>query len=173
MLTNEHAHRTAILDALKSFTEDGRMRKGDAILVFYAGHGAEIDAPMGWECGGRKIQSIVPSDYCETPGLEVPSIPDRTLGALFDDIAEMWGNNIVSLVRQRFVSTSRSTFRLSSSIVALHHPVLVNLEVVLDPFSSRARFTPTTLTDKYGRRLARCLDLLPSSVCEVCDLTSL
>ncbi|KAH9477071.1 hypothetical protein JR316_0010987 [Psilocybe cubensis] len=95
MLTNEAATRIAIIDALKSLKADKRINPGDPILIVYAGHGTQIEAPSGWETGGEHlIQALVPFDCCSTTGLEIPCIPDRTIGALLESIAETKGNNI-------------------------------------------------------------------------------
>lgn len=97
MLINKAASRDAILEAIRSFKDDARINFGDPIFIFYAGHGSQIEAPPGWETGGRhRIQALVPYDCCSTRGLEVLCIPDRTIGALLEDIADRKGNNIVS-----------------------------------------------------------------------------
>jgi hypothetical protein len=55
--------------------------------------------PKDGNAGGprSKIQVLVPQDYSSKPGLEVPGIPDRTIGFLLDKIAHNKGDNIVSL----------------------------------------------------------------------------
>lgn len=96
-LVGSAASRNNIIQSLQSFQEDGRIQRGDAIVIFYAGHGNEIQAPPSWPSNVRHcVQSIVPQDYCSTRGLEVPCIPDRTFGALLKAIAVKKGNNIVS-----------------------------------------------------------------------------
>ena len=95
-LLDEEASRSGILQALVELREDPRIKKGDPILIFYAGHGSEIDAPQGWEAGGPKIQAIVPHDASEFSPVVYP-IPDRTLGALINMLAKDKGDNIVRL----------------------------------------------------------------------------
>ncbi|KDR74093.1 hypothetical protein GALMADRAFT_71556 [Galerina marginata CBS 339.88] len=97
-LFNEDATRANIIDAFARLANDSRIEKGDAIVIFFAGHGSEIppvDYP-GWEAGGpdNKIQMIVPYDYCEERGREVRGLPDRIIGSLIDRIAERKGDNI-------------------------------------------------------------------------------
>ncbi|KDR85802.1 hypothetical protein GALMADRAFT_109268 [Galerina marginata CBS 339.88] len=96
MLINKQASRLSILLALKSIKEDSRIKEGDPIFIFYAGHGSEVEAPSNWDSGSPKckIQMLVPQDYSPVEGSEVPGIPDRTIGALLEDIAEVKGNNI-------------------------------------------------------------------------------
>ena len=51
---------------------------------------------MGWEAGGSKVQMILPQNYSAEEGSEVYGIPDRTIGALLNDLAKEKGDNIVS-----------------------------------------------------------------------------
>jgi hypothetical protein len=101
VLTDSKATRAAIIKALHDLAEDGRIAKGDAILVYYAGHGTELKPPTNWEAGGRdsKIQAIVPYDCTISPKdfqPDVPPIPDHLLENLLSNIAETKGDNIVS-----------------------------------------------------------------------------
>lgn len=99
VLINQLATRKAIIDALISLRDDDRIKLGDAIIIYLAGHGGMIPAPPGWEAGGKgaNIKVIIPHDYCVTSGEEVRAIPDRTIGALLECIAEEKGNNIVRI----------------------------------------------------------------------------
>ena len=99
ILENKSATRAAILEKFGSLANDPRIRPGDPIVIFYAGHGSEAAAPPGWEAGGRNanIQVTMPYDvYCQSRGKVVDPIPDRTLGALLAAISRNKGNNIVS-----------------------------------------------------------------------------
>lgn len=100
VLRNNLATRKAIIDTLIHLKDDVRIRHGDAIFIYFSGHGSEIPAPLGWEAGGRgvNIQVIIPHDYCVTGSEEVQAIPDRTIGALLECIAEKKGNNIVRVL---------------------------------------------------------------------------
>ncbi|KAG9084072.1 hypothetical protein FRC06_004248, partial [Ceratobasidium sp. 370] len=99
-LHNKSATREAIIQAFQDLRDDSlrdeRIETGDAILIFYAGHGCEIDPPADWESDGQKIQGIVPYDakLSDKNGPAVNVIPDRTIGALLSDISEKKGNNI-------------------------------------------------------------------------------
>ena len=94
MLLNEQASRSGILQAFTDLRMDARIKKGDPILIFYAGHGTEIDSPQGWEAGHTKIQAIIPHDFSEDAPV-VHCIPDRTLGTMIDILAKEKGDNIV------------------------------------------------------------------------------
>ncbi len=73
---------------------------GDAILIYYAGHGAQFDPPQNHEAGGAdsKIQAILPYDYgcADTENMLIPPIFDYTLEKLLSYIAQKKGDNIVS-----------------------------------------------------------------------------
>jgi hypothetical protein len=93
ILLDKSASRRAIINAFKRLEEDERIKAGDPILVYFAGHGCEI--PTSESGLGERMQAIVPQDYCGSPGKEVPAIPDRTIGALIAKIADKKGDNIV------------------------------------------------------------------------------
>ena len=95
ILLNKAASRAAIINAFYNLRDDGRIEEGDPIFIFYAGHGSEISSPEGE--AGSKLQVLVPQDYCERTEKYVPTIPDRTIGALIAQIAEKKGDNIVRL----------------------------------------------------------------------------
>src|SRR5437016_1138535 len=61
-LTDKDASRSRIISALDGLSTDPRIRPGDPILFYFAGHGSEIGPPDNWECGGpgSKIQLLVP-----------------------------------------------------------------------------------------------------------------
>lgn len=93
-LRNEGATRDRILQALSAFKLNNNIKKGDPILIFFAGHGGETDAPPGW---GSKIQMLIPYD-CEMSTVSggcVHGIPDFEFGQHLHEISKMKGNNIV------------------------------------------------------------------------------
>ncbi|KAG9121488.1 hypothetical protein FRC07_002546, partial [Ceratobasidium sp. 392] len=93
---NEKATRAGIIQAFRNLCDDERIEKDDAILIFYAGHGGEVEAPEGWETDGQKIQGLIPYDVrtLDITGRIVEIIPDRTVGSLLEDLAEAKGDNI-------------------------------------------------------------------------------
>jgi len=105
-LLNEGASRENIIAGFRALANNDfqkvKINWGDAILIFYAGHGDLIITPTGWSSGRRDnmIQSIVPQNFCKG---EVEVIPDRTIGSLIDMIAKKHGDNIV---RQNFLSVA-------------------------------------------------------------------
>ena len=97
-LRNEQATREVIISHFYALQTDARIQPGDALFIYYAGHGGTIKAPQDWETGDldNKIQMIVPCDVGESKNdSQVTGIPDRTIGALLDGLAEAKGDNIV------------------------------------------------------------------------------
>jgi hypothetical protein len=94
-LYNEEATGQAIVRELCSLAEDTRILAGDAIVIFYAGHGAEANPPIDWDTGGKNIQLLVPHDFEQVGNATVIALPDRTIGMLLDQIADAKGANIV------------------------------------------------------------------------------
>ena len=91
VLLDQDASRNAIINAFESLRVNDDIRLGDPILIFYAGHGAEIVDGDAKET--RKIQAIIPQDH---DGITVHPIPDRTVGGLLAQIHKVKGDNIVS-----------------------------------------------------------------------------
>lgn len=99
-LIDEHATRSAIIAAIENLKVNPNIQREDAIIIYFAGHGAEINAPEKWGCADRdeKIQAIVPYD-CDAmrpSGERVPPIPDHTLNCLLSAVSQKHGINIVS-----------------------------------------------------------------------------
>ncbi|KAJ2923438.1 hypothetical protein H1R20_g13657, partial [Candolleomyces eurysporus] len=106
VLQNENATRDAIIDSLGKLSKDKRIQRGDPILIYYAGHGSEADAPKKWNWDTPKIQTILPHDYGrkDSTGRVIQGIPDRTLGFLLSEISREKGNNIVRIDLSRIRS---------------------------------------------------------------------
>lgn len=97
MLEDSEATRQNIIHAFVSLQTNRDIRKGDAILIYYAGHGQEVEVSDQWptEDGWNIVQSIVPQDFASNGNAHV--IPDRTIGCLINNIMVEKGDNIVSL----------------------------------------------------------------------------
>ena len=101
-LFDKEATRDAIIKAFRSLRDDQRIHNGDPIMIFYAGHGSELPPPHVWGVQG-KIQCLLPRDYKPTDTdynepTNTHPIPDRTIGALIEDIAKTKGDNIASVI---------------------------------------------------------------------------
>ena len=97
-LRDSEATRAAIIDGIKAFSFNDKIKEGDPILIYYAGHGDSADTPEGWKVGSSgKIELLVPYDHGSSLEDHNPKhgIPDRTLGALLSHLASKKGDNIV------------------------------------------------------------------------------
>jgi hypothetical protein len=96
LLLDKDASRREIINTFSQLSKDSKINRDDPILIYYAGHGTELQVPSGWEAGGpgQKIQGICPCDYRRE---DVDAIPDWTIGGYLDLICEKKGNNIVFL----------------------------------------------------------------------------
>jgi hypothetical protein len=97
-LRDSGATRAAIIDGIKAFSFNNKIKEGDPILIYYAGHGGSAGTPKGWEVGStNKIELLIPYDYSSSleDGDPKHGIPDRTLGALLSQLADKKGDNIV------------------------------------------------------------------------------
>ena len=92
ILLNSQATRTAIIGAFQQLAVNPAIHRGDAILIFYAGHGSVATAPENWHTEDGKIQMLVPVD-CGIK--DIHGIPDKTIGSLITKIADNKGDNIV------------------------------------------------------------------------------
>ncbi|PVG00045.1 hypothetical protein CPB86DRAFT_702211 [Serendipita vermifera] len=103
-LHNSQATRAAIIQKLTELQMDPRIQRGDPILVYYAGHGGETDAPIGWETNDPMVQMLIPYDFSAEidvvntkisgGGNVVYAIPDRTIGTLLERVAFEKGDNL-------------------------------------------------------------------------------
>ena len=100
-LRDGNATRAAITKDIMDIAFNNRIKEGDPILIYYAGHGGSADTPEGWpgwEVGSTgKIELLIPHDYSSLLEDRNPKhgIPDRTLGALLSHLASKKGDNIV------------------------------------------------------------------------------
>ncbi|EPS94982.1 hypothetical protein FOMPIDRAFT_1133340, partial [Fomitopsis schrenkii] len=98
-LSNEAATRQAILSNFRAHLIDNMdLRKGDAMVFFYAGHGSRVAADPGWFADGNMVETIVPHDEGseDSHGNVIYGIPDRTVDALMRELAYKKGDNIAS-----------------------------------------------------------------------------
>lgn len=103
VLEGPNATRDGILAQFRHHLINNRaIQDGDPILFYYAGHGDITDAPPHWPVisDDRKIESIVPYDYgtADRGGQYICGIPDRTIAALLEQLAERHGDNITVIL---------------------------------------------------------------------------
>ena len=99
LLCDQDATRTRILDEFKALATNPNIRKGDAIVIYFAGHGSRAPAPPEWQVEGDEIETICPVDEEFDGGPSaIHGIPDRTIAALVHAISVAKGENIVALI---------------------------------------------------------------------------
>ncbi|KAF7348381.1 hypothetical protein MSAN_01792100 [Mycena sanguinolenta] len=109
VLKNKMATHDDIIAEISNLRTAGTVKKNDAILIYYAGHGASMPPPEGWPGYGStappeevEIQCIVASDAAvskENQKYFVSGVVlDRTLAALLRDLADEKGNNITVIL---------------------------------------------------------------------------
>lgn len=99
-LANEEASQGEILRRFDQFlVRNADIRRDDAIVFFFAGHGSQVDAPPGWVTEDNKIETLCPYDvYTDgDDGEEIWGISDRRMDALMRNLAFEKGDNIVCL----------------------------------------------------------------------------
>jgi hypothetical protein len=102
-LRDTQATRAAIISELRALAVNPDINPDDPILIYYAGHGAEVTPPVGWDAGGAgsKTQMLIPHDYRTIiDNCEVYGIPDRSIAVLLDRISKKKGDNIVRLLNR-------------------------------------------------------------------------
>ncbi|KAJ7500001.1 caspase domain-containing protein [Mycena latifolia] len=95
-LRNADATRSAIINAFYTHLINNRnIKKDDAIIIFYAGHGGRVKPPARWGIDSDTVETICPSDEATGDGDDlVHGIPDITINALLLILAREKGNNI-------------------------------------------------------------------------------
>jgi len=99
-LANERATRSVIIDGFQHhLIENSNIERGDAILIFYAGHGSRAAAPKGWVADDSKVETICPYGEwtLDCYKKEIFGIPDRTIGGLLRKLCSFKGDNIVRM----------------------------------------------------------------------------
>ncbi|PPQ68613.1 hypothetical protein CVT24_005431 [Panaeolus cyanescens] len=114
-LRDEQATREAIIDGFLKLRDDVRYRKDEAaIVIYYAGHGAQVPKPTDdpewdhWATNLSEIEMLCPHDVGMTKTVVLPSgeteevveegIPDRTISLLLNHISDLKGNNITLIL---------------------------------------------------------------------------
>ncbi len=97
-LRNEEATRATIEMEIKDLGGNPAIKEDDPILIYYAGHGAEANAPSGWPSANGKIQMLVPHDFNPSGSDDSKrgqGVLDERLTHLLQDIAAKKSDNIV------------------------------------------------------------------------------
>lgn len=146
-LSDESATRGNIISTFsKHLTQNEEILEGDAMIVYYAGHGSRVPAPEGWQASDGQIETICPHDegMQTADGKVITGIPDRTVNTLLRELAAKKGNNIVS---NSILATHCPCLTVAHSVKSVIFDschsggITRNLSVVPRP-SLRPRFLP-------------------------------
>jgi hypothetical protein len=102
MLLDGAATKRAIEDSImEHLVNNPEIQQGDAILIYFAGHGSSFEAPSGWfddhkpQLDHLIVNVLCPHDQDTLgPDGRVAGISDRSMDALLADVAGAKGNNI-------------------------------------------------------------------------------
>ncbi|KAF8973060.1 caspase domain-containing protein [Flammula alnicola] len=105
LLLDSHATKQKIEDSfMEHLTNNPSIETGDAILIYFAGHGSCLPAPSGWypsQCESKTetVEVLCPYDH-DTKASQgrIAGISDRSLQALIHDLTSSKGNNITLLL---------------------------------------------------------------------------
>lgn len=97
-LRRSEATRSAIKKELLGLAENPSIGRDDPILIYFAGHGNDLEAPPEWKDWDSRVQSLLPYDYAQPDGEggTIQGLADRSLGTILKKVADAKGNNIVS-----------------------------------------------------------------------------
>jgi uncharacterized caspase-like protein len=82
ILTDEAATQHAILSVFENhLVQNQQIKKGDAMIFCFAGHGSRVEAPRAWLARDNMIETICPCDESmkDADGNFIHGIPDRTI----------------------------------------------------------------------------------------------
>ena len=104
-LIDKEATRAKIIEKFEFLSETEDIQPDhDPIVIFFAGHGGDAPSPPEWEAGGPGVrtQFLIAHDS-ESTGQDatILGIPDRSVAALLEKIAQRKGNNIVSFLASK------------------------------------------------------------------------
>ncbi|KAK0234518.1 hypothetical protein EDD85DRAFT_969100 [Armillaria nabsnona] len=98
---NEQATKVTIETEIEELGKNPAIKKGAPILIFYAGHGAEANAPSEWPSANGKIQMLVPHDFIpsgSSDSKQGQGVLDVRLSHLLADLAAKKSDNITVIL---------------------------------------------------------------------------
>jgi len=102
---NGDATRVRIIREIKALQSNRNIKFGDPIFIYFSGHGARSDVPVGWRrhTPDGKLETICPVDISHRTTVSSPpvtGIPDIVLDSLISELAAKKGDNIVCSIRR-------------------------------------------------------------------------
>ena len=102
VLKGPEATRQNIINAFQEhLIANPEIKYGDPMIFYFAGNGAQSAAPKGWQTNNGMVEYICPWDATaieENGSDPVYCIPDRTVWALFHELAHLKGNSITAIL---------------------------------------------------------------------------
>ncbi|KAK7472144.1 hypothetical protein VKT23_000266 [Stygiomarasmius scandens] len=140
-LCNEQATRETIISAIEYLANNSDIKEEDPILIFFAGHGSEAEAPSKWDINNKKkIQMLLPHDFCWSKPKESSSndlvghgIWDVTMNRLLTDIANKKSDNITVVLDCCHSGSGTRSNNMAIRGVALPHNYIIPLELLPPP----------------------------------------
>ncbi|KAJ3934892.1 MAG: hypothetical protein NXY57DRAFT_913912 [Lentinula lateritia] len=114
MLVNEKATKQNIETTLNThLLNNSRIRKGDAILIYFAGHGSTLKAPRDWllEKNLRcNVEVLCTYDHdTKGPDGRIAGISARAMHTFIHDLSKLKGNNVTLMLDSCFTSPPPSS----------------------------------------------------------------
>ncbi|KAI0075745.1 hypothetical protein K474DRAFT_1676131 [Panus rudis PR-1116 ss-1] len=109
MLADKNATQRNIEDRFMShLVNNPVIERGDAILIYFAGHGSCLRAPRGWfGTNAKSVEVLCPYDHdTKGPSGRVAGISDRSLDAMIRDLVQVKGDNVTLVLDTSFSSPS-------------------------------------------------------------------
>jgi hypothetical protein len=103
MLLDGEATKYSIENTFTTHLVDNpNIQRGDAMLVYFAGHGSTVAAPRDWFSGVSRpsnVEVLCPYDHdTKTPDGRVAGISDRSMRTLISDLCKAKGDNITLIL---------------------------------------------------------------------------
>jgi len=120
VLLDSHATKQRIEDAfMEHLVNNSSIERGDALLIYFAGHGSCLTAPRDWYHQHSRrdtVEVLCPYDH-DTKSTEgrIAGISSRSFNAMIEDLATPKGNNI-TLILDCCFSPIQTTNLLDRSI---------------------------------------------------------
>ncbi|KAH6913890.1 caspase domain-containing protein [Coprinopsis sp. MPI-PUGE-AT-0042] len=108
LLDNQATKENIECAFMDHLVNNSSIQHGDAILVYFAGHGSHVPAPRDWYHGMRKQRTVevlctYDHDIRDAQGLgRIAGLSDRSVHAMLNDLAEAKGDNIAFIVDSCF-----------------------------------------------------------------------
>ncbi|KAJ6463941.1 hypothetical protein C8R45DRAFT_503956 [Mycena sanguinolenta] len=153
MLLDKHATKENIeKNFLRHLVHNDNIQRGDAIVIFFAGHGSTVPAPDGWFRGGSadgNVEVLCSYDYGQRG---VVGISDRSLQSMLEELARAKGDNITVIVDSCF-----APLQSPSNIRARRHTRWTPSDKVVTPQDLLAGLWPSASSPQvYPRGVGFC-----------------